>query len=336
MSEPQLQRLGQMRLRQLQLIDWLAGGATLRSCAERLSLTPAAVTAMLQEIESALGAALFARERSGAVPTPAGARLAEHARVLVREWQRMEQQLASAAPEVAALSIGLIPQVHEQRLPALVRAFHTRSSALLDVRVDTSQALIESVRQASLGGAVVRLEPGAAAALAQEGLLTQTLGWEEVVIAVPREHALARKRAPTLDQLAALQWALPGGPSYIRRMLEARLSLAGEPPPKVVLQVPSTVEAVRSAARLGLAVAGPKTWVTDAQHQNALKPLSLELGAPVELAWVYRASGLERSEQRAWHEALEQVFPERALVQSVPSAHTGVHKTSKARRRQAL
>lgn len=85
-----------LEVRHLRLVRAIAdeGGPT--RAAARLHLTQSAVSHQLAELEHRLGVALFARVRRRLVPTAAGTRLIEEARVLLGELGRVERELHRA------------------------------------------------------------------------------------------------------------------------------------------------------------------------------------------------------------------------------------------------
>ena len=74
-----------LKLRQLQLIVDVADTGQVVAAAQRLNMTQPAASRMLAELEHLLGVKLTARHPRGLNLTPAGARLAELARGILRE-----------------------------------------------------------------------------------------------------------------------------------------------------------------------------------------------------------------------------------------------------------
>jgi DNA-binding transcriptional LysR family regulator len=72
-----------------------AGNITAGAAHSHLSL--AAASARIRALEASLGTAFFERGRRGVTPTPAGLALAEHARILLQQAERMQHELAEYA-----------------------------------------------------------------------------------------------------------------------------------------------------------------------------------------------------------------------------------------------
>ena len=85
-------RLGQMRLRDLRLLDFVARFKTLGKIAEQLHLTQPAVTQALQALEQSFGTQLVVRESRGVTLTPAGTAALAHLRAMAAEGKLLAQR----------------------------------------------------------------------------------------------------------------------------------------------------------------------------------------------------------------------------------------------------
>lgn len=71
--------------------------ASVTRAAEKVSLSPGAVSLQLQHLAAELRTDLFVRSGKHIVPTPAALRLVEHARAVTAQMRRIEQEFASDA-----------------------------------------------------------------------------------------------------------------------------------------------------------------------------------------------------------------------------------------------
>src|SRR3954452_1500721 len=69
--------------------------------AERAHLALAAASTRIRHMEEALGAGLLVRTRQGVTPTQAGRTLLQHARVILRQADRLREDLGAYAGGVA-------------------------------------------------------------------------------------------------------------------------------------------------------------------------------------------------------------------------------------------
>lgn len=88
----------------------LEAGALGRA-AEELHVSPSTVTTRIQLLESELGQTLLVRDRSGVVPTAAGARLVRHAETMVGLWEQLRSEARLAPMISAAVNLGCQPDL---------------------------------------------------------------------------------------------------------------------------------------------------------------------------------------------------------------------------------
>src|ERR1700730_9124811 len=69
--------------------------------AERANLALAAASTRIRNMEDGVGACALVRRRQGVVPTPAGRTLLQHARVMLRQAERLREDLAAYAGGLA-------------------------------------------------------------------------------------------------------------------------------------------------------------------------------------------------------------------------------------------
>ena len=74
--------------------------------AERLHVTPTAVSARVRTLEELLGRRLFVRNKAGASLTPAGEQFQRYATTLVQVWERARHQVAVPRGRRGVLSVG--------------------------------------------------------------------------------------------------------------------------------------------------------------------------------------------------------------------------------------
>jgi DNA-binding transcriptional LysR family regulator len=298
-----MKHLGQIRIRQLRLLVWLSEGQTLSRVAQRLNITAAATSAMLQELEASTGRQLFERDRRGARPTPAGRQLALRAAVMLREFDLLELELAQTE-NATVLRLGVIPQVMIERVPQLAKSYSAHYPTGLQVREGTSRTLLHEVQQGLLAGAIVRTAASAQVQSDYAGLRMDAQGTEQAVIALPRKHPLATKKRLSTQDLRSLRWVLPEQSSYIRNMLQHHFQLHQLGTLEVALEVDTTVQALWCASQMGLAAAGPLALINRFGSDWQLKALPFVLGDPIQLGFFYRPSQLELPQFQVLHRVI--------------------------------
>lgn len=133
-----------MKINQLRALIAIADTGSVRNAAKQLDLSPAAITKAMRELEAQSGVALLVRENSGITLTAAGRALLEHARLMVAQLQRAQDEmnrfaggrqsrLAVALPGwIAVALLGEIIQRFEQAMPQTQLTFY---ESLLSVAV---------------------------------------------------------------------------------------------------------------------------------------------------------------------------------------------------------
>jgi LysR family hydrogen peroxide-inducible transcriptional activator len=177
-------------LRQLQYVVAVAETRSFRAAAERCHVSQPSLSAQIAQVESALGCTLFERERRPVLVTPAGEALIARARGVLRQ----ADDLVGAArafedPLAGTLRLGLIPTISPYLLPEVAHALRRDLPRLELVFVeDKTATLVQQLERGELDAALLALEADL------DGLETLSLARDPFVLAVPREHRLAKRK----------------------------------------------------------------------------------------------------------------------------------------------
>ncbi len=199
--------------------------------AARAHLALAAASTRIRHMEQALGAALLVRGRQGVIPTQAGRTLVQHARAILRQADRLREDLGAYAGGLAG-QIRVLSNTNAQEfLPEALSSFladHPHVSVDLEERLsDEIVGLIaEGVADLGIVAATVDVSP----------LETYPFRKDRFVLVVARDHPLARRaKIPFaqvldhdfvgLDRASALQRFLADKASRIGRPLRLRVQL---------------------------------------------------------------------------------------------------------------
>ena len=179
-------------LRQLQYVVAVASTKSFRGAATLCHVSQPSLSSQIAQVESALGVALFERDRRGVLLTPAGENLIERARALLRDADDMVSTSQTFAdPLAGTLRIGVIPTVSPYLLPevapVLRKAFPRLSLVYYE---EKTSVLVEKLEQGELDGAILALE----ANLGE--LTTEPLLDDPFMLAVARTHRFAERKKP--------------------------------------------------------------------------------------------------------------------------------------------
>ncbi len=254
-------------LETLALFAAVAETASFTRGAARVFRTQPVASNRIAGLERALGAALFNREGASVRLTAAGETLYGYAKRLLALRAEALEAIGRAKGEVAGdLAIGASTIPATYLVPRWAARFHKRFPKVrLRVAVHATADVIRRVHDGELDFGVV----GDRAASAQVHCVSMTGAGDEIVLAVPARHALARARGPLAPQdLKKQPLVLRGAGSGTRSVLERVLRRVGMSLSRdcdVICEVDST-EAAREAVKAGigiaflsaLAVAGPR------------------------------------------------------------------------------
>ena len=161
--------------------------------AERLNTQQPPLSLKIRSLEERLGVRLFRRKARGVDLTAAGVVLLAHARLLFEQRGRALDAVQRAGRgELGRLCIGTVPTVPLHPLmPASVRQFRARfPDATVSIEECLRDELLQRLRDEQVDVAFMRSVPHD-----ELGLAVHTLLVEPMVLAVPRGHALARRKA---------------------------------------------------------------------------------------------------------------------------------------------
>ncbi len=211
------------KLHQLKALVSVAATGSISAASRVLGLSPAALTKAVRELEEDAGTVLVVRENTGIRFTPAGEALLVHARAVVAQLERAEQELAAlagAAP--ATLRVGIAAWVAMSWLGDVVRMFQQHMPG---VRLELFEAVltvsIPRLRDGTLDLCIGRSTP---AHLRGEFAHTPLFRTTSAVVA-RQGHPLAACRS--LNELRHAEWLLNWVPAeqddpFLRYLREHR------------------------------------------------------------------------------------------------------------------
>ena len=219
-------------LADLSLFRHVVEAGSITHGAERAHLALAAASTRIRNMEQALGAALLVRSRQGVTPTQAGRTLLGHARAILRQAERLREDLGAYGGGLAG-QIRLLSNTNAltEFLPEALSSF---LAAHPNVSVDLEERLSdEIVGLIAEGVGDLGIVAGTVDASA---LATYPFRRDRFVLVVARDHPLARRAKISfaqvldydfvgLDRASALQRFLADKATRIGRLLRLRVQL---------------------------------------------------------------------------------------------------------------
>ena len=241
-------------VRQLQVFVEVAERLSLARAAERLNLSPSAVSFQIKQVELQTGFALFERVGRRVALTDAGTLLVEYARVVLRSLREADQAMAALkGTSGGRVRLGLV-STSKYIVPHMIARFQ---SAYPGVTVHLQEGNRSRVLHLLMRGAIDLAVMGQPPADAD--VLAARFAPHPSIIIVAGGHPLATARWLPLDALAAEPFVMREDGSGTKAMTEAHFRAAGFQPRTVM--VSSSNEMIKQAvmARMGLALLSQHT-----------------------------------------------------------------------------
>lgn len=203
---------------------------TIAAAAQREHIASAAVSRRISELESSLGTSLFERSNKGTLATPAAHVLLGLARDVLHGLDDLSEQMAGFASGLRGhVRVSANISAITQFLPQHLRSFMALAPAVqvhLQERISTqvARAVADSTADIGILNAGHYGHDGDGEALVQ-----LPYRQDELVLVVPRGHALARRRAVSFREALAFDFVGLHPGSAINDVLHRRASETGLP-----------------------------------------------------------------------------------------------------------
>jgi DNA-binding transcriptional LysR family regulator len=254
--------------------------------AARMRVAQPPLSRQIQALEADLGFRLFDRSRRHVELTAAGAALLEHTGRIFEavELARSEAQRASRG-ESGRIVVGYPSSFAHNGLPELLRSFRARAPAVeIALRELAPQLQVEALREG-------RIDVGFVRALQDEpGLSFELVRSEPLVVALPKGHALARRKKMPLELLAREPFVLfprSRAPAYFDQLVS--LCRAAGFTPRIVQEAPHLDIVSLVSAGLGVSIL-PASVRNFRRAGIVLRPLEGEPRTDLLVLWSRRRS----------------------------------------------
>lgn len=181
-------------LTDLRLFLNVVEAGSLTGGAERSHMTLASASQRVRGMEDALGSPLLTRHAQGVRPTEAGRTLLHHARAVLQQMERLRGELGAYGQGLKGhVRLLCNTSAMTEHLPELLSRFlaqHPRISVDLEERA--SQDIVDALRAGLCDIGIV------SDAINTEGLRQHVFRRDDLVLVMPRGHALAGRRRVAL------------------------------------------------------------------------------------------------------------------------------------------
>jgi len=236
-----------MDIRQLELLLAVVDLSSVTKAAEKMHLSPGAISLQLQNLAAQLNTELFVRQGRQLVPTPAGLRLTAHARSLVRQMREIQQEFANNPLTDANpfhFATGATTLIH--RLGKPLRALRKQyPNVHVEVTVLPTEEIVAGLLDRRFDLGLISLP------YPEEQLTLVPLFEEELLILKPttRSQSAWRVGAISTEEVAAAPFLLYPKRSNMRTMIDGFFA-ALKVCPEVVMEADDT-EAIKRLVESG-------------------------------------------------------------------------------------
>ena len=219
---------------------------TLGRAAVSLQISQPALSKRLRTLEGAAGTQLLERSRNGVVPTASGRRLYPEARRLLDQAEVIEELLNTAPREKPPIQLAVSHTIAEFFLPPELVAYQASGARpSVQLTIANSSAVREMVAEGRATTGITATGPGethTGADLDELDLLD-----DEVVVAVPQDHAWFRRKRIPQKLFLKTPMIMRDNDAHVRRCVEAVLADAGLTLAEPLVEAASTSVAKREA-----------------------------------------------------------------------------------------
>lgn len=221
-----------------------SGGFT--NASRKLRLSQSTISQHIKQLEDELGARLFMRVGKHVIPTDAGLLLCEHCERIFQDVNNAEmsvQELSGRRKGKVRFGTGATTLIYQ--LPPVLEAFQAHFPEVeLIVVSDISEVLLQEIHAHRLDLALVMLP------VKEQGLEVEPLCAEELRVALPASHPLAKKSELTAADLTRLKFILYERKTVMRQTIDNFFAGIGVQPH--VSMVLENIEAIKSLIGAGL------------------------------------------------------------------------------------
>lgn len=218
-----------MKLQTLQALLCIESVGSLRAAAQRLHVSQPALTAAIQQLEEELRAPLLVRSRRGVTLTRFGEAFIRHARLIVAESQRAQDELSQLRGHwEGRITFSVSPAIALQSLPQALSSFRKVHPAVtVVVRDGLYPGVAASLRDGTLDFALTAAHRHDI----DQDLECEPVGASEVVLVARAGHPLAQARR--LAQLADAEWVFSSAPRGPGAMIQEAFDGHGLSSPRI-------------------------------------------------------------------------------------------------------
>lgn len=303
--------------RRLQVFHTVARLLSFTKAAEHLHMTQPAVTFQVRQLEEYFNTRLFDRTHNRISLTAAGERVYHFADRIFDLYGEMDNAVRELTGEVSGvLLLGASTTIAEYMLPALLGNFKTKYPDVnIRLQVANTDQIVSMIENNSIDLGVVE------ASVSNKNLVVETCRMDQMVLIVPKGHALANESRVSMSRIADFPYICREEGSGTREVVLEHLNAGGVDTCNlnIVMELGSP-EAVKGAVEAGMGVS-IISRATVAKELALDTLVAINIDPPLE-----RPFSFVHQKQKFRLRAIEKLLEfARTYCQENPTADSAVH-----------
>jgi DNA-binding transcriptional LysR family regulator len=262
----------EIELRDLKYFETIAELGHVGRAAQELYRSQPALTSCIRRLEGTFGTALFERAGRGIRLTPAGEVLWARAKRLRLASDEVFREMKEVAHgESGHIRIGVAPTPAQLLLPPALRVFLAKAKGVtLKTVIGQNDVLRDSLKAGELD-LLVSFDPKT-----EDGLLSQPIFEDVVVVVASRSHEIFRKRGKIkMQDLTAYEWVLAAPSVGTRQWLDQAFDSHGLPRANARIETNLVLLLPRLIAQTGLLSFISRRHLAPGHGSSPLREVSL-------------------------------------------------------------
>ncbi|HXX58150.1 MAG TPA: selenium metabolism-associated LysR family transcriptional regulator [Thermodesulfovibrionales bacterium] len=242
--------------------------------AEAKFMTQSAMSHLVKKLEDELGVQLFIRKAKTVIPTPAGRLLYEHAKRILEQFKKMEDDILALMQKVkGALAIGADITAATYLLPQVFYGFSREYPEVkVDLSVSSTMSIMNDLHEGKIDIGVI----GGGAK--KSSVFIEEIAEDEIVIIASDDNPLTKIKTLTAEDLLSQPFIMPETGSGTRELIDGFLLRLGVNLGQIrIAMTLGNPELIVQMVQSGLGVAFVSKWsVFKATQEGRIRLLPLQ------------------------------------------------------------
>jgi DNA-binding transcriptional LysR family regulator len=184
--------------------------------AEATFVTQSAMSHLIKNLEDELGVKLLIRQSKTVIPTPAGRIFYEHAKQILEQYTKMENDIYTVGQKVkGTLCIGTSTTAATYLLPQVFYNFSKNYPEVqIKISISNTESILNTLQEGKIDMGIIEGK------VRNSNLFLNEIAEDEIVIIASDDNPLTKKLSLTAHDLITQQFIMPETGSGIREFIE--------------------------------------------------------------------------------------------------------------------